>query len=390
MMRAPREVGVTAPTPQSYVVDAGTTVVRTVATPPGVPVAQLGLNESHLGPSPRAIAAAKARADCLQRYPDPASTGLRQAIGRRFDLDPDTLVCGNGSEELLDVIGRAYARPGDEIVFTAHGFLQFPIVTRRVGATPVQVAERDCVADPAAIVSGLTPRTKVVFLANPNNPTGTTLGIEGLRRLCDRLPGHVVLVIDSAYAEYVTRPDYTAGHDLVAGRANVVVTRTFSKAWGLAALRVGWAHASPATVVTLNRLRGIGNVNAVAQAAAIAALGDPDWARRAADEAARMREGLSRDCRALGLEPLPSETNFVTVRFPARAGCAAAEAHAFLARRGVIVRHVDDHGLGDFLRITIGTEADNRRLLDGLAAFLATGGRDQWTPPRATGSTPNI
>jgi histidinol-phosphate aminotransferase len=364
-----READVTAPGPEPYVPDSGMTVVRKVATPSGVPLAQLALNESHLGPSPRAVAAAKARADLLQRYPDPSSAALRQAIGRRFDLDPECLVCGNGSEELLDAIGRAYARPGDEILFTAHGFLQFPIVAMRIGATPVRAPERDCVADPDALLAAVTSRTRVVFLANPNNPTGTTLGVEGLRHLRDRLPGHIVLVIDSAYAEYATRDDYTAGHDLVAGRENVIVTRTFSKAWGLAALRVGWAHASPAMVRALNRLRGIGNVNAVAHEAAIAALDDPDWARRAVDEATRMREELTRGYRALGLEPLPSETNFVTVRFPA-AGHTAADAHAFLAGRGVVVRRVDDHGLADFLRITIGTEDDNRRVLEGLAAFL--------------------
>lgn len=364
----------TAAGPQPYVPDSGMTVVRKVATPPGVALAMLSLNESHRGPSPRAVAAARARADSLQRYPDPASTALRQAIGRRFDLDPETLVCGNGSEELLDAIGRAYARPGDEILFTEHGFLQFPIVAIRVGATPVKARERNAVADPDAIVAAVTPRTKVVFLANPNNPTGTTLGIEGARHLCGALPGHVVLVLDSAYAEYATRGDYTAGHELVAARENVVVTRTFSKAWGLAALRVGWAHASPAMARALNRLRGIGNVNAVAQEAAIAALGDADWARRAVDEAVGMRDRLTREYRALGLDPLPSETNFVTVRFPAPDRTAEA-AHAFLAGRAVVVRRVDDHGLADCLRITIGSEADNRRVLDGLAAFLDGPGR---------------
>ena len=359
-----------ASAPEPYVPDTGMTVVKKVAVPPGVPLVQLSLNESHLGASPRAVAAAKARADTLPRYPDPTSTALREAIGRRLGLDPDHLVCGNGSEELLDVIGRAYARPGDEILFTAHGFIQFPIVAMRVGATPRRAPERTCVADVDALLARVTPRTKVTFLANPNNPTGTTLGVEALRHLRDTLPGHVVLVLDSAYAEYATQPDYTAGHELVAGTENVVVTRTFSKAYGLAALRVGWAHCPPSMARVLNRLRGIGNVNALAQEAAIAALDEPGWVERVRDEVARMREHLTREYRALGLEPLASQTNFITVRFPARDGRTAADAHAFLAGRGIIVRRVDDHGLGDFLRITIGTDEENRRLLDGLRAFL--------------------
>ena len=361
---------VTARAPEPYIPDTGMTVVRKVAVPPGVPLVQLSLNESHLGASPRTVAAAKARAETLRRYPDPASTALREAIGRRFGLDPDGLVCGNGSEELLDVIGRAYARPGDEILFTAHGFIQFPIVALRVGATPARAPERDCVADVDALLAHVTPRTKIVFLANPNNPTSTTLGVEALRHLRDTLPGRVVLVLDSAYAEYATQPDYTAGHELVAGTENVVVTRTFSKAYGLAALRVGWAHCPPSMARVLNRLRGIGNVNALAQEAAIAALEEPDWIERVRDEVARMRDDLTREYVALGLEPLPSQTNFITVRFPPAVGRAAADAHAFLAARGVIVRRVDDHGLGDFLRITIGTGEENRRVLDGLRAFL--------------------
>ncbi|MBI2015470.1 MAG: aminotransferase class I/II-fold pyridoxal phosphate-dependent enzyme [Candidatus Rokubacteria bacterium] len=359
-----------ASTPEPYIPDTGMTVVKKVAVPPGVPPVQLSLNESHLGASPRAVAAAKTRAETLRRYPDPASTALREAIGRRFGLDPDHLVCGNGSEELLDVIGRAYARPGDEILFTEHGFIQFPIVAMRVGATPARAPERDRVADVDALLAHVTPRTRVVFLANPNNPTGTTLGVEALRHLRDRLPGHVVLVLDSAYAEYATQPDYTAGHELVAGTDNVVVTRTFSKAYGLAALRVGWAHCPPSMARVLNRLRGIGNVNALAQEAALVALDEPGWVERVRDEVARMRDRLTREYRALGREPLPSQTNFVTVRFPPAARRTAADAHAFLAGRGVVVRRVDDHGLGDFLRVTIGSDEDNQRLLDGLRAFL--------------------
>jgi histidinol-phosphate aminotransferase len=303
------------------------------------------------------------------RYPDPASTDLRQAIGRRYDLPPDDLVCGNGSEELLDIIGRLYARPGDEILFSDHGFLQFAIVALRVGATPVRAAERGLTADIDTLLAAVTPRTRILFLANPNNPTGTHVDAAELRRLRDGLPGDVVLVIDSAYAEYVDEPGYSAGHELVVGTDNVIVTRTFSKAFGLAALRVGWAHCPPAMSGVLNRMRGIGNVNAIAQAAAVAALDDLGFVARVRDETARERARLSQALAGLGLDVVPSVTNFVIARFPAGSNRGAAAAIQHLAARDILVRAVEDYDLPDHLRITIGLPAENDRLIEGLASL---------------------
>ncbi len=355
--------------PLAYMPEIGKAVVRKVAVAGKRPVLDLSLNESSHGASPLAVAAATARCQRLMRYPDPASALLRQALGRRFDLPPDDLVCGNGSEELLDIIGRLYARPDDEILFTDHGFLQFPIVALRVGATPVRAAERRLTADIDALLAAVTERTRILFLANPNNPTGTHVGAADLRRLRDGLPGHVVLVIDSAYAEYVDAPGYSAGHELVAGTDNVVVTRTFSKAYGLAALRVGWAHCPPAMAAVLNRMRGIGNVNAIAQEAAVAALDDMDFVARVRDETARERARLAAALSGLGLAVVPSATNFVIAAFPPGSNRGAAAAIAHLAARDIVVRGIEDYGLGDHLRITIGLPAENDRLIEGLASL---------------------
>jgi histidinol-phosphate aminotransferase len=355
--------------PLPYMPAIGKAVVRKIAVAGQRPLLDLSLNESSHGASPLAAAAATARCQRLMRYPDPASTALRQAIGRRYDLPPDDLVCGNGSEELLDIIGRLYARPGDEILFSDHGFLQFAIVALRVGATPVRAAERGLTADIDALLAAVTPRTRILFLANPNNPTGTHVGAADLRRLRDGLPGDVVLVIDSAYAEYVDEPSYSAGHELVEGTDNVIVTRTFSKAFGLAALRVGWAHCPPAMSGVLNRMRGIGNVNAIAQEAAAAALDDMDFIARVRDETARERDRVSKALAGLGLAVVPSVTNFVIARFPAGSNRGAAAAIAHLAARDIVVRAVEDYDLPDHLRITIGLPAENDRLIEGLASL---------------------
>jgi len=357
----------TAPVP--YMPEIGKAVVRKIAVAGKQPILDLSLNESSHGASPLATAAATLRCQRLMRYPDPASAALRQTIGRRFELPPDDLVCGNGSEELLDVIGRVYARPGDEILFTDHGFLQFLIVALRVGATPVRAAERDLVADIDGLLAAVTGRTRILFIANPNNPTGTRVGAADLRRLRDGLPGRVVLVIDSAYAEYVDDPGYSAGHELVAGSDNVVVTRTFSKAFGLAALRVGWAHCPPAMAAELNRMRGIGNVNAIAQEAAVAARDDMEFVARVRDETARERARLATVLASLGLAVVPSAANFVIARFPAGSNRTAAAAIAHLAARDVLVRGIEDYGLDDHLRITIGLPAENDRLIEGLASL---------------------
>ena len=249
---------------------------------PGVAkVHKLSSNESPLGPSPQAIAAYRALAEHLEDYPDGAATALREAIGRAYGLDPDRIVCGAGSDDLLNLLARAYLADGDEAIHTTHGFLVYPIATLGAGATPVVAAEKNHTADVDAILSCVTGRTKIVFLANPNNPTGTFIPFDEVRRLHRALPPHVLFVIDAAYAEYVRRNEYEAGIELVATSDNVVMCRTFSKIHGLAALRLGWMYGPTHVVDAVHRIRGPFNVNAAAIAAGIAAIADAPHVERA-------------------------------------------------------------------------------------------------------------
>ncbi len=360
------------PKPLPYIPDIGMAVVKKVMAESGCELTDLSLNESSYGASPLALEAALARSHSLNRYPDPASAALRAAIGETHGLDPARIVCGNGSEELIDLLARIYARPGDEILYTEYAFMQFPIVTVRVGATAVTAPETGLTADVDALLARLSERTRIVFLANPNNPTGTYIPKDEVRRLRDGLPSTVVLVIDSAYAEFATADDYSVGNELVddAAGENVVVTRTFSKAYGLAALRVGWAYCSASMARVMNRMRGIGNVNAIAQVAALAALGDQDFVARVRDRTAAERERLGRALQAMGLSIVPSAANFLMVRFPDDTNHRAGAALAHMAGRRIVLRPVDDYGLDDYLRITLGLPAEIDAVIEGLKDFL--------------------
>lgn len=331
-------------------------------------VIKLSSNESPLGASPRAIEAFRAEAETLNHYPDGGAKRLREAIAARYGLDTGRIVCGAGSDELLALLARAYAGPGDEVIYTEHGFLMYPIVTRSAGATPVVVRETDYRADVDLILDAVTPRTRIVFLANPNNPTGTYLPAEEVERLRSGLPQNVLLVIDAAYAEYVTRNDYDSGVRLVEANDNVVMTRTFSKIYGLAALRLGWAYC-PATVAdVLNRIRGPFNVNAAAIAAGAAAMADVAHVDRACAHNERWLAWTADELSKLGLKCTPSVGNFVLVHFPAERSAEAAL--AFLNGRGIIPRRVAGYGLPDCLRITIGTEDDMRAVLAAITEFM--------------------
>lgn len=354
--------------PTAYVSSIGKTVVKKVGARPDQ-IIDLSLNESSFGASPLAVEATKNRCNRLFRYPDPASTELRQAIGQAHDLDPAQIVCGNGSEELLDVIGRLYARPGDEILFSEYSFMQFPIVAMRVGATPVMSREENLTTVVDDLLEKLSDKTKIVFLANPNNPSGTYIPKDEVKRLRDSLPSNVVLVIDSAYSEYADADDYSDGLEFVEGFENVVVTRTFSKAYGLAALRVGWAYASPEMAKVMNRMRGIGNVNAIAQEGAISALQDSEFVKDVCKHTNAERRWIGERLLKLGLDPVPSATNFLLVKFPDRSNHSAGVAIRFLEQQGVIVRDVDDYGLEDYLRITIGLREENEAVVNALDRF---------------------
>ena len=338
--------------------------------PGGVTPAKLSSNETPLGPSPKAIAAYTAAARSLERYPDGQATVLRQAIASRYELDASRIVCGAGSDELLGLLARGYLGPGDEAIYTAHGFLVYRIAILTNGATPVVAPETNLHTDVDAILSRVTPRTKVVFIANPNNPTGTYIPIGEVRRLRAHLREDILLVLDAAYAEYVSRNDYEAGLELVATTSNTVMTRTFSKIYGLAALRIGWVYCPAAVAGVLNRIRGPFNLSAPAiacGAAAVADTGHEDAAKRHNDI---WLPRAAREIAALGLDVTPSVANFVLFHFPARSSRTASDADAYLKSQGVIVRKVGAYGFPNALRMTIGSEADNKRAIAALKSYM--------------------
>jgi histidinol-phosphate aminotransferase len=341
------------------------------STAPGTArVFKLSSNETPLGPSPNAIAAYRAIAEHLEDYPDGASTALREAIGRAFGLDPGRIVCGAGSDELINLIADAYLHDGDEAIHTTHAFLVYPIATLGSGAKPIAVPEKDYTADVDAILAAVSERTKVVFLANPNNPTGTYVPFDEVKRLHRALPAHVLLVLDAAYAEYVRRNDYEAGIELVATSENVVMCRTFSKIYGLAALRLGWLYGPEHVVDALNRIRGPFNVTAPAIAAGIAAIEDSAHVEKARAHNDQWLPWLTAEIRKLGLEVTPSIANFVLIHFPQTKGRTAKDADDFLMQRGLILRRVKAYKLPDALRMTVGSEEANRLVVAALAEFV--------------------
>jgi len=337
---------------------------------PGTEPVKLSSNENPFGPSPKAVEAYHRASHALHRYPDPDHRALRQAIGAAHGIDPARIICGTGSDEILHLLAQAYVGPGDEAILTEHGFLVYPIVTQAAGGKPVVVAEKERVTDVDAILAAVTPRTRLVFLANPNNPTGTMIGGNALARLADGLPGNVLLVLDGAYAEFVG--GYDGGLSVMQGRDNVFMTRTFSKLYGLGGLRIGWGYGPPEIIDALNRIRGPFNLSEPQMAAAIAALGDREHIERSLAENARLRVWLARALAEQGVVSDTSTTNFLLARF-----ADAAEAHAcddWLQEQGIIVRRMDAYGLGQCLRITIGDEASCRRVAHAVAQFKAARG----------------
>ena len=337
---------------------------------PGVNrVVKLSSNEGAFGPPPAAKAALARAAEEMHRYPDGACTELRRAIGARFGLDPARVVCGAGSDELIGLLCQSYAGPGTEILMSRYGFSMYEIYGELTGARVVKAPERDLTADVDAMLAAVSPATRLVFLANPNNPTGSLLPSAEVARLRAGLPPDVLLVLDAAYAEYVDRPDFDPGAALVDAGDNTVMTRTFSKIFGLGGARLGWAYCPPGVADVLNRARGPFNVGAPAQAAGVAALSEPGWIERARAHNARARVRLAAALERAGLRVRPSEANFVLVdlRTPDR----AQSADEFLRRRGVIVRALRGYGLPHCLRVTVGTDEECALVAEGLAAFMA-------------------
>jgi histidinol-phosphate aminotransferase len=360
----------TAPVPRPGVLEISPYVGGKSAVPGGTKPIKLSSNEGALGPSPKAVEAARAAAADMHRYPDGGAAALRKAIGTRFGLDPARIVCGAGSDELIALLVKAYAGPGDEVLYSQYGFVMYPISAHAAGATPVTAPEKGYRTDIDALIARAGPKTKICFVANPNNPTGSYVTGAELKRLRDGLPPHVLLIVDAAYAEYVSRNDYTNGAELVdAPGANTVMLRTFSKIFAMGGMRLGWAYAPAAIVDVLDRVRGPFNVAAVAQAAGVAALEDLEFQDRARAHNDRLLPWFAGECARLGLETLPSVGNFLLVKFP-KEGKTAAAANDFLMSRAIIPRMVANYGLPEFLRVTIGTEDEMKKVVAALEAFL--------------------
>jgi len=358
------------PQPRPGVLDIAPYIPGKSSAPGVAKVFKLSSNETPLGPSPHAIAAYNGVGKHLEDYPDGAATSLREAIGQTFGLDPARIVCGAGSDDLLNLIARAYLKDGDEAIHATHGFLVYPIATLAAGARPVVAPETDYTANVDHLLSAVTAKTRVVFLANPNNPTGTYISFDEVKRLHRGLPPHVLLVLDAAYAEYVDRNDYEAGIELVATSENVVMCRTFSKIYGLAALRLGWMYGPAHIVDAINRVRGPFNVSAPAIAAGVAAIRDTAHVEKARAHNKEWLAWLTEEIRELGLKVTPSVANFVLIHFPETPGRTAKEADAFLTKRGLILRGVAGYKLPNALRMTVGSEEANRLVVAALRDFL--------------------
>ena len=326
-------------------------------------ILKLSSNEGPFGPSPKAVEAMELAAKTAHRYPDGGAITLRQAIAERFDLDADRIVCGAGSDELISLLTYTYAGPGDEVLYSEHGFLMYPIAAKAAGATPVKAPETDLRTDVENLLAAVTDKTRIVFVANPNNPTGTYLSLAELEALRAGLPQDVLLVIDAAYAEFVNRNDYSAGLELVNAGQNTVMTRTFSKLFALGGLRVGWGYFPTEIADVMNRVRGPFNVNSMAQAAGVASMQDVDFQSKSAQHTIEWVDKTQSALNALGIETTQSVANFILARFGTEERALAVD--TYLRERGIIVRRMASYGLPDCLRVSIGAA-------DEMELFLAT------------------
>lgn len=356
-----------APEPQPGILDIALYQSGKSAFPGVENPLKLSANENPFGASPRVGEAIAAELASLHRYPATDHKILREEIARHHDLPADQIICGVGSDEILHLAAQAYAGPGDEVVYTEHGFSVYPIVAQAAGATPVTAPERERVADVDAILKACSEKTKIVFLANPNNPTGTMIGGNEVARLAEGLPNRCLLVLDGAYAEFVE--GFDGGASLAASRPNVLMTRTFSKLYGLGGLRVGWGFGPREVIDTLTRIRGPFNLSNLQIAGAVAALEDTEFTRKTLDENNRNRAMLAAGLAALGIPSDTSSANFILARFASAEEADAAFHH--LGKQGLIVRQVGGYGLPEALRITVGTEENCRAVLAALTSFKA-------------------
>ena len=349
----------TGPQPRNGIMDLPPYVGGKESLPGQEKIFKLSANENPLGASPKALEAYRMAGENLEIYPDGHSVALREALAKAHGLDINKIVCGFGSDELLQIMATAYLQPGDEAIHTEHGFLVYKLASQATGARPVSVAETNLTADVDAILEAVTSKTRIVFLANPNNPTGTMIPASEVRRLHAGLHDNVLLVLDGAYAEYVGIADYEDGFGLVEETQNVVTTRTFSKIYGLAALRLGWAYCPAPIAAVINRLRGPFNVSTPAQLAGIAAIEDQAHVEASIKHNDVWRDRLFQQISGAGFKVFPSHANFLLIKFDSENGLSASQAEQKLNERGLILRGLTAYGLPDALRLTIGTEEAN-------------------------------
>jgi histidinol-phosphate aminotransferase len=358
----------TTPSPRSEILTIHPYVAGESEIPGANRTVKLSSNEGAFGVPPSAKAAIAAVTPDVFRYPDGSTDKLRAAIGKRWGLDPARIVCGAGSDDLIYQLCLSYGGPGRDIIMSAHGFSIYHIAGTYAGSRVIKVPERNLTADLDAMLAAVSPATRLVFLANPNNPTGSMVSAEAVARFRVALPPEVLLVLDAAYAEYVTHADYDAGVKLVDATDNTVMTRTFSKIYGLGGMRIGWCYAPPAVVDVLDRVRGPFNVSVPAQAAAIAALAEPGWVEAGCEHNAVQRPRLAAAIKAAGLRVWPSEANFVLVDLESVE--VANTADAFMRSRGIIVRKVGGYGLPQCLRVTVGTTEEIDLVIEAFTEFM--------------------
>ena len=364
-------MGNLTPQPKDWIMDIAAYIPGKAGSEDGKKLIKLSANENPLGCSPDAAEAIKDASASVDRYPDGGSGILRAALGAKYDLDPARIICGTGSDDVLQLVANVYTGPGDEIIYVRYGFAVYEIAARRYGGTPVVADDRDYGTDVDAILARVTDKTKLVYLANPNNPTGTLSGAEEIKRLHDALPGNVVLVLDGAYAEYLEAEEDDGALELARTASNVLVTRTFSKIYGLAAERIGWGYASAEIIDAMNRIRQPFNVTTAGQQAAVAALADEGFVEKSRTHNRQWRSWLTAEIEALGnhgLRAIPSHTNFLLVLF--EGAVSAEEANKGLMDKGYVVRWLPGQGLANGLRITIGTEEETRGFVEALRAIL--------------------
>jgi histidinol-phosphate aminotransferase len=358
-----------SPTPRAHVLALAPFMLADRTVAPGLTPIHLAQNESPAGPGPAALAALRAATDNLNRYPEADAATLRHAIAAAEGLDPAGIICGSGSMELLALLAQAYLGPGDEIVISQYGYVFFRTLAELVGARFVLAPERDYRTDIDAMLARVTPRTRMVLVANPNNPTGSLLSRSEIARLRAALRSDIVLVIDAAYAEYVTAPDFDPGAALVEAGVNTVMMRTFSKIHGLAGLRVGWGYFPAPIAEIVNRMRHPNNVTAMGIAAATAAIGDRAHIAATRDANAALRTRFIAELRRIGLTPCDSHANFVLLPFASPE--QAVSARTFLKDRGILIRPMTAYGLDDCLRITLGTAEEMQAVGDALRQWKA-------------------